>query len=331
MLDRGRGAAHAGAEDRPADPVQRRRRVRILGEATTTPSVECLAAYGRDLGAAFQVADDLLDALATTDGTARQERGKGCEVAGKATLVALLGPGGEAQTAGRHALSATRAIAHLDDFGETSKRCCVRWPAMWYRGGVDPMTKPILTGLTDAVPPRRTLDRVQNPVRPAQPVSNDQLKPGGGRTAGGDRGRRLHHRRPSGCLAGRGGTDGGPARGVHHAAATGSSGTSATRPTRTRSSPAGATVSAPCAPKADCRGSPAAPKASTTRSAPRIPPRRFQRRPGNGGGARPQGGAIDPGEHGGGPARHRRDRRRGDERGDGLRGDEQRRGACARG
>ena len=53
-----------------------------------------------------------------------------------------------------------------------------------------------------------------------------------------------------------------------------SSGTSATRPIRTRSSPAGATASARCAKGRASPVSPSAPRASTIRSAPRTPPPR---------------------------------------------------------
>ncbi len=60
----------------------------ILGGASAAEQA-AIARFGRDLGAAFQVADDLLDLLATTE-----ELGKSAgkdEAAGKATLVALLG------------------------------------------------------------------------------------------------------------------------------------------------------------------------------------------------------------------------------------------------
>ena len=72
-----------------------------------------LVAYGSDLGAAFQVADDLLDTLATAE-----ELGKTAgkdQAAGKATLVALHGIDEARRRA--DALSAS-AIAALDGFGE---------------------------------------------------------------------------------------------------------------------------------------------------------------------------------------------------------------------
>ena len=62
----------------------------ILGRA---PSAQrhLLAAYGRDLGAAFQIADDLLDAEGSTEETGKTA-GKDA-AAGKATMVAVLGCG----------------------------------------------------------------------------------------------------------------------------------------------------------------------------------------------------------------------------------------------
>jgi farnesyl diphosphate synthase len=84
----------------------------ILGKA---PSAQrhALAAYGRDLGAAFQIADDLLDATATAEQTGKRT-GKDAE-AGKATLVSLLGL--ERARIQAERLS-EQAIGHLDSFGE---------------------------------------------------------------------------------------------------------------------------------------------------------------------------------------------------------------------
>ena len=61
----------------------------ILGRAPLAQRHQ-LAAYGRDLGAAFQIADDLLDAEGTTEETGKTA-GKDA-ASGKATLVAILGP-----------------------------------------------------------------------------------------------------------------------------------------------------------------------------------------------------------------------------------------------
>jgi farnesyl diphosphate synthase len=83
----------------------------ILGRAPA-PQRHMLGAYGRDLGAAFQIADDLLDALGTPEETGKTT-GKDA-AAGKATLVAVLGP--ERARAQAEALSA-QACAQLDSFG----------------------------------------------------------------------------------------------------------------------------------------------------------------------------------------------------------------------
>jgi farnesyl diphosphate synthase len=84
----------------------------ILGRASSHQR-HLLAAYGRDLGAAFQIADDLLD----VEGSA-EEIGKtaGKDVAaGKATMVAVLG----AEMARAHAdMLARQAADHLEEFGD---------------------------------------------------------------------------------------------------------------------------------------------------------------------------------------------------------------------
>jgi farnesyl diphosphate synthase len=83
----------------------------ILGEATMAQRQQ-IAAYGCDLGAAFQVADDLLDELATTE-----ELGKSAgkdAAAGKATLVALLGIDEARKRADKLSHDAT---SRLDGFG----------------------------------------------------------------------------------------------------------------------------------------------------------------------------------------------------------------------
>jgi farnesyl diphosphate synthase len=83
----------------------------ILGEATQSQRDQ-IAAYGSALGAAFQIADDLLDALATTEQLGKNA-GKD-EAAGKATLVALLG----VEEAARRAKALSdEARRHLDGFG----------------------------------------------------------------------------------------------------------------------------------------------------------------------------------------------------------------------
>ncbi|HWX46849.1 MAG TPA: farnesyl diphosphate synthase [Roseomonas sp.] len=84
----------------------------ILGKAPG-PQRHALCAYGRELGAAFQIADDILDATASADETGKRT-GKDAE-AGKATLVGLLGLDRAKVQAER---LAEQAAAHLDSFGE---------------------------------------------------------------------------------------------------------------------------------------------------------------------------------------------------------------------
>jgi farnesyl diphosphate synthase len=84
----------------------------ILGRATAHQR-QLLAAYGRDLGAAFQIADDLLDAAGTSDQIGKTA-GKDA-AAGKATLVAVLGL--EKARIQAEMLSA-QAAGHLESFDE---------------------------------------------------------------------------------------------------------------------------------------------------------------------------------------------------------------------
>jgi farnesyl diphosphate synthase len=86
----------------------------ILGRAPLHQR-HLLAAYGRDIGAAFQIADDLLD----VEGTA-EELGKTAGkdlAAGKATMVAVLGV---ERARAQAELLAAQAAAHLDSFGEAA-------------------------------------------------------------------------------------------------------------------------------------------------------------------------------------------------------------------
>ncbi len=72
-----------------------------------------IVAYGRDLGGAFQIADDLLDVEGTTEETGKTA-GKDA-AAGKATMVSVLG----AELARSHAdMLARQAAEHLESFGE---------------------------------------------------------------------------------------------------------------------------------------------------------------------------------------------------------------------
>ena len=83
----------------------------ILGRAGPEHRA-AIAAYGRDLGAAFQVADDVLDATASADELGKTA-GKDAE-AGKSTFVALLGIDGARAEAER---LAARAAGALGAFG----------------------------------------------------------------------------------------------------------------------------------------------------------------------------------------------------------------------
>jgi farnesyl diphosphate synthase len=87
----------------------------ILGRASSAQR-HLLAAYGRDLGAAYQIADDLLDAEGSTEETGKTA-GKDA-AAGKATMVAVLG----AERARSQAeLLARQAAGHLEGFGERAR------------------------------------------------------------------------------------------------------------------------------------------------------------------------------------------------------------------
>ncbi len=87
----------------------------ILGRAAPMQR-HMLTAYGRDIGAAFQIADDLLDATATADAIGKTT-GKDAS-AGKATLVAILGV---ERARAQAEMLATQAAGHLDSFGERAE------------------------------------------------------------------------------------------------------------------------------------------------------------------------------------------------------------------
>ena len=84
----------------------------ILGRANPMQR-HLLAGYGRDVGAAFQIADDLLDVEGSADEVGKAT-GKDA-AAGKATLVSILGV--ERARAQADAL-ASQAAGHLDGFGD---------------------------------------------------------------------------------------------------------------------------------------------------------------------------------------------------------------------
>ncbi|GAC1339404.1 MAG: polyprenyl synthetase family protein [Acetobacteraceae bacterium] len=88
----------------------------ILGRAAPPVRTQ-IGWYGRDLGAAFQIADDVLDAVGTTAGIGKTA-GKDA-AAGKATLVSLLG----VERAQMQAeVLARQAAEHLDLFGREADR-----------------------------------------------------------------------------------------------------------------------------------------------------------------------------------------------------------------
>jgi farnesyl diphosphate synthase len=87
----------------------------ILGRAPLHQR-HLLAAYGRDLGAAFQIADDLLDAEGSTEETGKTA-GKDA-AAGKATMVAVLGV---ERARSQADLLARQAAGHLDTFGDRAE------------------------------------------------------------------------------------------------------------------------------------------------------------------------------------------------------------------
>ncbi len=87
----------------------------ILGRAPLSQR-HLLAAYGRDIGAAFQIADDLLDAEGSTEQTGKTT-GKDA-AAGKATMVAILGI---ERARAQADLLARQAAGHLEGFGERAR------------------------------------------------------------------------------------------------------------------------------------------------------------------------------------------------------------------
>ncbi|HEY1936293.1 MAG TPA: farnesyl diphosphate synthase [Acetobacteraceae bacterium] len=84
----------------------------ILGRAPAHQR-HLLAGYGRDLGAAYQIADDLLDTEGSTEEIGKTI-GKDA-AAGKATMVAVLGP---ERARAQAEMLAAQAAKHLESFGE---------------------------------------------------------------------------------------------------------------------------------------------------------------------------------------------------------------------
>jgi farnesyl diphosphate synthase len=77
--------------------------------------VEALRGFGEEIGLAFQIADDVLDATATSDQLGKTA-GRDLELA-KSTYVSVLGVDGARREAQRHAL---QGIARLDGAGVPS-------------------------------------------------------------------------------------------------------------------------------------------------------------------------------------------------------------------
>jgi farnesyl diphosphate synthase len=88
----------------------------ILGRAPLHQR-HLLAAYGRDVGAAFQIADDLLD-VEGTEAEVGKTMGKDA-AAGKATMVAVLGI---ERARAQATLLARQAASHLESFGPAAAR-----------------------------------------------------------------------------------------------------------------------------------------------------------------------------------------------------------------
>jgi farnesyl diphosphate synthase len=88
----------------------------ILGRAPQHQR-HLLAAYGRDIGAAFQIADDLLDVEGETQALGKTA-GKD-EATGKATMVAVMG---KDRARGHALMLATQAASHLENFGGRAAR-----------------------------------------------------------------------------------------------------------------------------------------------------------------------------------------------------------------
>jgi farnesyl diphosphate synthase len=84
----------------------------ILGRAPSHQR-QLLAGYGRDLGTAFQIADDVLDTVGT-EAEIGKTVGKD-QAAGKATMVAVLGI---ERARAQAAMLARQAADHLEHFGE---------------------------------------------------------------------------------------------------------------------------------------------------------------------------------------------------------------------
>ncbi len=95
----------------------------ILGRAPWQVRTQ-IAAYGRDIGAAFQIADDVLDTVGTAEQIGKTA-GKD-QAAGKATVVSILGI---ARAEAQARMLCEQSKAHLDHFGPEADR--LRALASW--------------------------------------------------------------------------------------------------------------------------------------------------------------------------------------------------------
>ncbi len=86
-----------------------------MAAQAAAPRLAALTAYGEDVGLAFQIADDVLDATGTSEELGKPA-GRDAQMA-KSTYVVLLGIGGARAEAQR---LAQRAVAHLDGAGVPS-------------------------------------------------------------------------------------------------------------------------------------------------------------------------------------------------------------------
>jgi geranylgeranyl diphosphate synthase, type II len=90
----------------------------LCGRITPGAELERLRAFGRELGMAFQIVDDILDATADT-ATLGKTAGKDAK-ANKTTFVKLYGLEGARKHAERHTAAALELLETLDNAGSTS-------------------------------------------------------------------------------------------------------------------------------------------------------------------------------------------------------------------
>ncbi len=88
-----------------------------MAAGAAAPAVEALGGFGREIGLAFQIADDVLDATSTTEELGKTA-GRDAELA-KSTYVSVLGVAGARAEAGRHAALALEHLGRGDLSPET--------------------------------------------------------------------------------------------------------------------------------------------------------------------------------------------------------------------